>query len=254
VVVLCDLPVRLVQRLLERFPELEVVIAASSLETLPLEDPPGVRHLPVAAAGNQVLSLRMAPTGPSRPSRLELDDTVPDDEETLSLTGPVLDSVNRALSKAHRGVEPLPLPESFAGPEACATCHQEQHRSWSRGPHARATASLVRVERDWSFHCQTCHVTGRQEGQLYVDPARSARLAGVQCEVCHGPGAEHARAPSPGYGAVDPETCGSCHRPDAYPRFSRETAWSAEDHAPLVSPDGVGGGRRGRCPGQTRGY
>ncbi len=98
------------------------------------------------------------------------------------------------------------------GAEACSRCHAEQYADWLTTPHARAFESLGPAERE-DPACVGCHST-------------SARPAGhgVQCESCHGPGADYypdfvmrdsqlAKALGLRAGG-DEATCRRCHTPD----------------------------------------
>jgi hypothetical protein len=80
------------------------------------------------------------------------------------------------------------------------------------------------VARDAAIlRCFQCHSTGavRVGGGLMIEVGEP----GVRCEACHGPGEEHAKAPSrtnignPGRlgGGETNQLCGSCHRKPAAP-------------------------------------
>ena len=66
---------------------------------------------------------------------------------------------------------------AFIGAERCKLCHRSTYVSWRSTAHAQATASLG-VESP-SPSCLRCHTTG------------PAALPGVQCESCHGAGANY---------------------------------------------------------------
>ncbi len=77
--------------------------------------------------------------------------------------------------------------------------------------------------------CFQCHSTGplHLRDGFRIEPAE----AGVHCESCHGPGAEHAATPNvrlrnPGKmtGAAMNELCGACHRQP--PKNPFESDWS----------------------------
>lgn len=67
----------------------------------------------------------------------------------------------------------------FVGAERCRSCHAEEFRIWSEGPHARALEGLSDKERA-DPRCQQCHTMVPED----TDPS----LAGIQCETCHGAG------------------------------------------------------------------
>jgi Cytochrome c554 and c-prime len=104
----------------------------------------------------------------------------------------------------------------YLGVEACSGCHAEERKVYEGTAHARAYATLQRDFKEYNLDCVSCHVTG------YGKPGGSTvthneRLQSVQCEVCHGPGALHAKEPKK-EGLITrvpaPETCVSeCHHP-----------------------------------------
>jgi mono/diheme cytochrome c family protein len=53
-------------------------------------------------------------------------------------------------------------------------------------------------------------------------------LTDVQCEACHGPGAEHTRDGS--YRARAREACVKCHTPNDDPDFNFEKDWPLIAH------------------------
>ncbi len=74
---------------------------------------------------------------------------------------------------------------------------------------------------------------GKAGGYVSADDAASAKLEGVQCEVCHGPGEKYkdvkimkdkALAVQNGLIVPDEKTCLSCHNNKAAPTF-KEGAW-----------------------------
>jgi hypothetical protein len=102
---------------------------------------------------------------------------------------------------------------AFVGVEVCTTCHEEARAVWDRTRHAKAYATLSSQYKEYNLDCVSCHVTG------YDLPGGSTvthvdRLTDVQCEVCHGPGSQHAvnpdKAPPP-IKKPQPDGCLSCH-------------------------------------------
>ncbi len=104
-------------------------------------------------------------------------------------------------------VRPPPVA-GYAGPEACAQCHEAEHAAWRPSLHARAFTKGFEAawkRRGQDPACLACHTTGHERGT-----ARYA-AAGVTCEACHGPlGAGHpadAKMPLP----VSSDMCRTCH-------------------------------------------
>ena len=83
----------------------------------------------------------------------------------------------------------------FVGVETCKSCHLDEYNQWSQTKHAFAYNTLLRKHRQFSPKCVMCHVTGSgyDSGYTFGSPDRS--LVNVQCEMCHGPGSAHIKAP-----------------------------------------------------------
>lgn len=83
----------------------------------------------------------------------------------------------------------------FVGVGACKSCHLEEYHQWSQTKHAFAYNTLLQKHRHFSPKCVMCHVTGGgyDSGYTFGSPDRS--LVNVQCEMCHGPGSTHIKAP-----------------------------------------------------------
>jgi hypothetical protein len=101
-------------------------------------------------------------------------------------------------------------PNRYIGAEACKNCHQsvatgDQHGTWQKTGHAKAFINLgsdaaKKLAKDKgiddpqkSDKCLKCHETA------FGVPADQIKkgfeiTAGVQCESCHGPGEQHAKA------------------------------------------------------------
>jgi len=74
---------------------------------------------------------------------------------------------------------------TYIGSKKCASCHFEQFMTWKKTKHAEATAQLP-AKYAADAKCLACHSTTG-----YTSAAATPALAGVTCEVCHGPGSEH---------------------------------------------------------------
>jgi hypothetical protein len=83
-----------------------------------------------------------------------------------------------------------PENQEYTGVKRCASCHFEQYTSWKKTTHSKAFDILTaKYQKDPK--CLKCHTTGYGEPTGFVDKAKSAALAGITCESCHGPGSEH---------------------------------------------------------------
>ncbi|MFL5440302.1 MAG: multiheme c-type cytochrome [Myxococcales bacterium] len=147
--------------------------------------------------------------------------------------------MNLELAKKQPEACPKPLPgeAAFTGVstaakvKGCASCHKSQAEFWANTRHAHAYDTLVEQKKQFSLDCVRCHVTGWQQpgGVCRIDrtaaggPGFQGRGKGrqdVQCEMCHGPGTEHAADP-PGH--IDPDVypgvCVRCHEAENSPHF-----------------------------------
>lgn len=139
-----------------------------------------------------------------------------------------------------------PAPRSpYLGADACATCHKDVTASWRKTAHARALDRLSQRDAA-SPACRSCHATGDA-------PAGRSELPGVQCEACHGAGADYVPddvmrdvrlARELGLrdlstAAARARVCMRCHR-----RATRSTPFDPEEAWRLIAhPRAADGGR-----------
>ncbi len=116
----------------------------------------------------------------------------------------------------------------YLGVETCRSCHGEQYRQWVGTPHARAYETLIREGKTMDAASVRRRVTGFDSPGGYAFGRAKPDLRNVQCEVCHGPGKEHARggdAP-----IVRRAVCLSCHAPDLSSDWDFEKAIAVVRH------------------------
>jgi hypothetical protein len=98
---------------------------------------------------------------------------------------------------------------------------------------------LESVDKQFDPECLECHVTGFQRGG-FVSSEATPHLAGVQCEICHGPAREHQADPAqskfpsargPAGAHPGEETCRTCHRGNHSPGFSFADYWPRIQHS-----------------------
>lgn len=130
----------------------------------------------------------------------------------------------------------------YVGAEACRDCHRAEYDQWRTTPHAAAFTHLIRGERGGDPACQPCHTTGFGQRRGFGDVMQQAAMIHVQCEVCHGPGADHLAAPANQtagtiYGltaecpSCDVEgVCVTCHDAKNDPDFALEAALPRVTH------------------------
>src|SRR3990170_324691 len=118
--------------------------------------------------------------------------------------------------------------------------------------HAGAFKTLLDRHRHFQPKCVSCHVVGYGTPHGYRLGMAEQTLANVQCEVCHGPGAEHARQPSAKniQKQVPEKICLECHNPEHSDHFvyAERLPKVKHDHfEPGLEPPAA----RGRAPGST---
>ena len=110
----------------------------------------------------------------------------------------------------------------YAGNKSCNLCHADMADAWAASRHADAMDSLIRKSRQNDPECLSCHVTGMKPRSSagYVHMSDDHPMAGVQCEACHGPGADHSQNPGKfTMQAVTENTCTRCHTEFRDPNF-----------------------------------
>jgi len=162
---------------------------------------------------------------------IDMSHEIADDPEVRGI-------LNRYLS--HVGDEELlgKLPkhktangQSYAGTEACLTCHAKPHETWQKSAHSHAWETLVEAKHDRDPDCVTCHVVGLEHESGFQSMAQTPNLVDVGCESCHGPQSEHIKNPvklkPPTVGAA---ACAKCHVPEHSPNFDFERYWKKIAH------------------------
>ena len=102
---------------------------------------------------------------------------------------------------------------AYVGADKCKMCHKVQYNSWLETTHAKATdAAKASTDPAFEAKCLGCHATNSDEA-----------MAGVQCEACHGPGADFKKmsvmkdkdaAIANGLVIPTQATCDGCHTGD----------------------------------------
>lgn len=86
-------------------------------------------------------------------------------------------------------------PGTYVGSKKCETCHSAISKTWQNTRHAKAIESLKKTGQENLPACFKCHVTGYEKDGGFIDHELTPEMAGVQCEVCHSPGKDHATDP-----------------------------------------------------------
>ena len=101
--------------------------------------------------------------------------------------------------------------------------------------HAHALEALQEAHQDTNPSCLPCHTVGYGLPTGFVSEMATPQLAGVQCENCHGPAANHAANPDDP--TVKPRVelastvCGGCHTGAHQPTYDE---WRTSGHAIVV--------------------
>jgi len=155
-----------------------------------------------------------------------LYDDTPDDPAVRDLLNDFYDRVGREAA-ARESVPPLfaddPARQSgvYVGAAKCAECHAEEMAQWKRTAHGTAYKTLLDRHRHFQPKCISCHTVGYGTAHGYRLGSPETTLANVQCEMCHGPGADHVRDPKKETirREVPEKVCRECHTPDHSDHF-----------------------------------
>ena len=126
-------------------------------------------------------------------------------------------------------------PNLYLGNRACESCHQETAEEWAESRHARALASLQKRGREDDFECLKCHVTGMGEKHAiggFSSIEETPWMVNVQCESCHGAGANHAQRPLDNkMKLVGEKGCLRCHTEVSDPDFDFKNKFLLIEHS-----------------------
>jgi len=142
-----------------------------------------------------------------------------------------------------------PAQHAFIGVKKCMMCHKGDakgnvHEKWLASKHSKATQVLV-DKKDGSEKnaaCLACHATGFGKGGYAVGAANAVEFEGIQCESCHGAGADYklthskdaAGAAALGFVAKPNEaTCKTCHN-EKSPTFDKTKPFNFEAMHKLI--------------------
>ncbi|HEX4948268.1 MAG TPA: multiheme c-type cytochrome [Blastocatellia bacterium] len=222
--------------------ELDLIIAYDDRGIVP--DPKQVNNALIVYATRQskyLGELRMYADAAGEIERfttryVELDSVIPDDPAMLETTkkaraeiGVVQQRMAEEVAAAHaaKGNQ----SSLYVTSETCAKCHQEEYDKWKQTRHSHAFAVLETKNRAFDNACVGCHSVGFQK-QGFVNIKATPQLAHVQCESCHGPGAEHAAKPQKGFYKTPPtpSMCITCHDRENSPDFVFDKYWPVVAH------------------------
>jgi hypothetical protein len=87
---------------------------------------------------------------------------------------------------------------TYVGAKSCESCHPATYNFWRTTKHALALTALLNDHKPntvYDAECVTCHTTGFVYKSGWESPSKTPKLAGNQCENCHGPCSKHEEEP-----------------------------------------------------------
>jgi Cytochrome c554 and c-prime len=173
---------------------------------------------------------------------VELDEIIPDDPRMAEITASArkeIDVVQTRLAEEEAAViAGKPLNTPFTLSESCAQCHKAEYEVWKNSRHSHAFAALEEKQRMFDGNCVGCHSLGYRD-RGFVSVKATPQFANVHCESCHGPGAEHIKAPTAGNYKTPSknQSCLVCHDRDNSPDFDFEKYWPVVAHKNSFEPE-----------------
>jgi hypothetical protein len=217
--------------------------AAQGVQHLTITQPGGMPGLPVLTGIHPVTNgVSVTWFGPSGYYQLfqKLDLTHPNWQSVggLRLTNQAIIPASHS-SAFFRVSGPSP---QYAGAQACTECHAGVHSTVMKTSHAGAFTNGLFVAQGGQTNssCLSCHTVGSGLPTGFISKSRTPHLAGVQCENCHGPAANHAANPDDF--SVRPRVdiastvCGGCHTAKSVPvqvassHLPRYEDWNSSAH------------------------
>jgi hypothetical protein len=124
---------------------------------------------------------------------------------------------------------------AYAGWTTCSECHENIYATVTNTPHAGAFETLT-PQQQTNSALLADYTVGYGLPTGFTNLTATPQLAGVQCENCHGPAANHAAS------EMDPTVrprvelaatvCGGCHTGPEHPTFEE---WNTSAHATVVA-------------------
>jgi hypothetical protein len=165
---------------------------------------------------------------------VELDEVIADDRQMAEVTVKArreIGEVQLKMAEAEAAGYKAPENSPYVTAETCGKCHQKEYEVWQRSRHSQAFAPLETKGRLFDAACVGCHSIGFQK-EGFVNIKVTPQFANVQCEACHGPGAEHLKMPKAGnyHTPAAPGSCVVCHDRDNSPDFVFQKYWPLVAH------------------------
>jgi len=133
----------------------------------------------------------------------------------------------------------LPSELKYTGSQSCKTCHKYEYNKWSTKVHARAYATLEKVNSHFDPECVICHVVGLEYESGFVSEQKTPEMKNVGCENCHGPGSEHIESAGAKPTAEPKSFCEDCHTPEKSAEYAGNEQKYFEKIIHWVEPNSV---------------
>ncbi len=243
VVLLAHMDVEKAEAIARDVPGIDVVVVGHQLQSAPIGEPRHAGGAVVVRATSRGQNIGVLTMHFDRRKRIRdvrnrihhLGPEYPDDPEVAAWVK-AFEEVNRRQQKMLYAKQQLRATRNsgegrYVGLGACADCHADEFDVYTRTAHARAFRSIAAGFHSRDTNCIGCHVTGWRDRGGYAGirlRGTPVDLVDVQCEACHGPGAEHSRDGS--YAERARESCVRCHTPDEDPDFDFDRDWPKVEH------------------------
>lgn len=129
--------------------------------------------------------------------------------------------------------------DTYAGQAKCQPCHASAYHVALHAAHTHAYHTLLARGSEYDPECLRCHTVGYGARDGFINLQSTPHFVGVQCESCHGRGAEHIKAILAGkhgqsavnmFRAVTPNSCVRCHDAENSANFVYSTFWPKIKH------------------------
>lgn len=115
----------------------------------------------------------------------------------------------------------------YVGSAACKDCHEEQYENftkYAKKSHSDRSVKIMASDLTEAelATCYGCHATGFGKPGGFISYEKTPHLADAGCEVCHGPGYDHAESGDAELikGNLTMEDCVDCHNEDRVKSFN----------------------------------
>ncbi len=115
----------------------------------------------------------------------------------------------------------------YVGSAACKDCHEEQYENftkYAKKSHSDRSVKIMASDLTEAelATCYGCHATGFGKPGGFISYEKTPHLADAGCEVCHGPGYDHAESGDAELikGSLSMEDCVGCHNEDRVKSFN----------------------------------